>query len=59
MNKLGRPKSKKSKENRLEIRLTEEELLRLEAACKKFGKSKSEIARTGILGQCIYAEKFL
>ena len=40
MNKLGRPKSKKSRKNRLEIRLTEEELLRLEAACKKLGKSK-------------------
>lgn len=59
MNKLGRPKLKKSRKNRLEIRLTEEELLRLEAASKKYGKSKSEIARTGILGQCIYAEKYL
>ena len=59
MNKLGRPKSKKSRKNRLEIRLTEEELLRLEAASKKYGKSKSEIARTGILGQCMYAEKYL
>ena len=59
MNKLGRPKSKKSRKNRLEIRLTEEELLRLEAASKKYGKSKSESARTGILGQCIYAEKYL
>ena len=59
MNKLGRPKSKKSKKTRLEIRLTEEEMLRLEAASKKYGKSKSEVVRTGILGQCMYAEKYL
>ena len=59
MNKLGRPKSKKSKDVRINFRLTREEMARLENASKKYGKSKSEVIRTGILGQCMYAEKYL
>ena len=48
MNKLGRPKSKKSKDVQVNFRLTREEMARLENASKKYGKSKSEVIRKGI-----------
>ena len=59
MNKLGRPKSKKSRDVQINFRLTREEMVRLENASKKYGKSKSEVLITCILGQFMYAEKYL
>ena len=59
MKKIGRPKSENSRKFRINLRITDEEMKRLENASKKYGKSKSEVIRTGILGQCMYAEKYL
>ena len=48
MKKIGRPKSENSRKFRINLRITDEEMKRLENASKKFGTSKSEVIRKGI-----------
>lgn len=48
MKKIGRPKSENSRKFRINLRITDEEMKRLENASKKYGKSKSEVIRKGI-----------
>ena len=51
--KIGRP-TENPKVNNYRIRMTDEELRKLEACCKKAGLSKADVIRLGI--EKVYAE---
>lgn len=46
--KMGRPLSENPRNNKMFIRLTDEENKRLEMCCEKTNKTKAEIARDGL-----------
>lgn len=46
--KMGRPPKDDSRDNQYRIRLSDEELRKLEICCQKTGLSKAEVIRKGI-----------
>ena len=47
-NKMGRPKVKDPATNQLRIRLSDNDLKKLNECCELTGKNKSDVIRTGI-----------
>lgn len=56
MSKVSRPKKFNSKKERIEIRLSEEEMFELECCSSETGLSKSEIIRNNIRVCCNLAK---
>lgn len=52
--KKGRPPKEDSRDNQYRIRLTDEELRKLDFCCEKTGLSKADVIRRGI--EAVYQE---
>lgn len=49
MRRLGRPKKEICKNNRFEVRLSDEDLEVMDEICDRTGKNRSDVMRTALL----------